>query len=178
MTASTLTRSHILARQLSTACFIIVAYLSGARAGEVLNLRRGCITHDQATGLWLMTGLYFKDAEDDDGNKIPEGRIRPDPWVVTEPVADAVAVLERLHSSQLLFPTTLEPWNKRNVKRLGEARTSGLIATDLENFKSWVNAYCQQHNRSDQIPDDGRGPLAPSGSAAPWRGSSGAGREG
>lgn len=153
-----------LARLLSTACFVIVAYLSGARVGEVLNLRRGCITHDQATGLWLMTGLYFKGAEGDYGNKIPEGQIRPDPWVVIEIVATAVAVLERLHPSQLLFPTRLEPLNKErgNVKRLGEARNLTLITRDLETFRDWVNAYCHQHKRPDQIPDDGRGPLAPS----------------
>src|SRR5690349_9907678 len=68
----------------------------------ILNLRRGCITHDQATGLWLMTGLYFKDAQHEDGSKIPEGQIRPDPWVIIEIVANAVTVLERLHPSQLL----------------------------------------------------------------------------
>ncbi len=153
-----------LARLLSTACFIIVAYLSGARAGEILNLRRDCITHDQATGLWLMTGLYFKDAQHEDGSKIPEGQIRPDPWVIIEIVANAVTVLERLHPSQLLFPTMLQPHNRRqaDARRPGDARTSQLIAQDLEAFRAWVNAYCQQHGRPDQIPDDGRGPLAAS----------------
>jgi integrase len=153
-----------LARLLSTACFIIVAYLSGARVGEVLNLRRGCIAHDQATGLWLMTGLYFKSAEDEDGNKIPEGQIRPDPWVVIDLVATAVAVLERLHPSELLFPTMLEPRNKRrgDVKRLGEARGTTSITKDLEDFRAWVNTYCQRHKRADHIPDDGHGALTPS----------------
>jgi hypothetical protein len=152
-----------LARLLSTACLVIVAYLSGARAGEILNLRRGCITHDQATGLWLMTGLYFKDARDEDGNKIPEGQIRPDPWVVIEIVATAFAVLERLHPSQLLFPASLEPLiRKAEVKRRGDARTPGSISEDLEAFRAWVNAYCQQHGRADGIPDDGRGLLAAS----------------
>jgi hypothetical protein len=152
-----------LARLLSTACFVVVAYLSGARVGEVLNLRRGCITHDQVTGLWLMSGLYFKDARDEDGNKIPEGRVRPDPWVVIEIVAAAVAVLERLHASELLFPENLQG-NRRSFdgKRLGTARAAQMIAQDLEAFRAWVNAYCQQHGRRDQIPDDGRGPLAPS----------------
>jgi hypothetical protein len=152
-----------LARLLSTACFIIVAYLSGARAGEILNLRRGCISHDDATGLWLMTGLYFKDARDQDGSKIPEGQIRPDPWVVIEIVATAVAVLERLHASQLLFPAKLQH-NRRpsDAKRLGAARRPELIGQDLEAFRAWVNAYCHKHGRADEIPDDGRGPLAAS----------------
>jgi hypothetical protein len=154
----------VLARLLSTACFIIVAYLSGARAGEVLNLRRGCITHDQSTGLWLMSGLYFKSAGDENGSKVPEGQIRPDPWVVIELVATAVAALERLHPSELLFPNLLEPRNKPkgDLKRLGEARPTESIKRDLEAFRAWVNAYCLQHNRADQIPGDGRGTLAPS----------------
>ena len=111
-----------------------------------------------------MTGLYFKGAQDENGNKIPEGQIRPEPWVVIEVVATAVAVLERLHPRQLLFPTRLEPRNKRqgDAKRLGEARIPKSITDDLEAFRAWVNAYCQRHNRPDQIPDDGRGALAPS----------------
>ncbi len=105
-----------LARLLSTACFVIIAYLSGARVGEVLNLRRGCVRHDADTDLWLMEGLYFKGAEDGDGNKVPEGQPREDPWVVIEPVARAVTVLERLHPHTLLFPTRIEP------HRLGASR--------------------------------------------------------
>ncbi|WP_240509211.1 hypothetical protein [Streptomyces agglomeratus] len=78
--------------------------MSGARVGEVLNLRRGCIKHDKNANLWLMEGLYFKGAEDENGNKIPEGQPREDPWVVLEIVARAVTVLERLHPHPLLFP--------------------------------------------------------------------------
>lgn len=152
------------ARLLSTACFIVVAYLSGARAGEVLNLRRGCVEHDQATGLWLMTGLYFKGTVDQDGNKIPEGQVRPDPWVIIEPVARAIAALERLHPHQLLFPAKIEPFRRRSKrsKRLGEARNDQRIAADLAAFTTWVNAECGRHGRTDQIPDDNRGRLTAS----------------
>ncbi len=153
-----------LARLLSTACFIVVAYLSGARVGEVLNLRRGCISHDTDTGLWLMEGLYFKNAEDADGNKLPAGEIRPDPWVVIEIVARAVTVLERLHPSPLLFPTRLEPFHQRwaNEKRLGQARSDQSISDDLAAFVGWVNHECQRLGLAELIPDDGRGPLKPS----------------
>lgn len=79
----------------------------------MLNLRRGCVTRDTETGLWLMRGLYFKGSVDKDGNRIPEGTVRPDPWVVIEVVAKAVEVLERLHPSPLLFPTRIEPFHRR-----------------------------------------------------------------
>ncbi|WP_251059657.1 hypothetical protein [Streptomyces sp. ISL-21] len=154
-----------LARLLSTACFVIVSYLSGARVGEVLNLRRGCITHDEASGLWLMSGLYFKGAEDDKGNKIPEGRPRPDPWVVIEVVAHAVDMLERLHPHPLLFPRSIEPHYRQrweNQKRQGAARSHHTISNDLAAFVDWVNAHCAHVGRTDSIPDDGRGKLAPS----------------
>ncbi|MFE5088095.1 hypothetical protein [Streptomyces mirabilis] len=73
----------------------------------MLNLQRGCVERNKA-GLWLMKGLYFKGAEDEDGNKVPEGKIRPDPWVVIETVTRAIAVLERLHPNTLLFPALIK----------------------------------------------------------------------
>lgn len=147
-----------LARLLSTACFIVIAYLSGARVGKVLNLRRGCIKHDKDANLWLMHGLYFKGAEDENGNKIPEGQPREDPWVVLEIVASAVTVLERLHPHTVLFPTRIEPHRRRpqGGKRLGNARRDQSITGDLAAFVAWVNNECQQLGRSDHIPEDGR----------------------
>ncbi|AVZ77690.1 hypothetical protein SLUN_28470 [Streptomyces lunaelactis] len=154
-----------LARLLSTACFIIVAYLSGARVGEVLNLRRGCVNFDKDTSLWFIEGLYFKGAEGEDGNKIPEGTLREDPWVVIELVSRAVAVLERLHESHLLFPNRLKPIKQtpgKEPKRRGEARSDRIIAEDLAKFAAWVNERCQQLGRKDHIPADAAGPIAAS----------------
>jgi integrase len=153
-----------LARLLTTACLVIVAYLSGARSGEVLNLRRGCITRDEKTGLWLLNGLYFKGATDKDGNKIPEGQLRHDPWVVVELVAKAIEVMERLHPSPLIFPSKIDTLHRRSKrqKRLGNARQQQAVADDLHSFVDWVNAYCTEHDRADVIPDDGRGRLSAS----------------
>ena len=150
-----------LARLLATACLIIVAYLSGARSGEVLNLRRGCITRDEKSGLWLMHGLYFKGATDGDGNKIPEGELRHDPWVVIELVAEAIEVMERLHPSPLIFPSKIDALYQRRKgqKRLGNARQQQLVSEDLQNFVAWVNDYCAEHGRADVIPEDDRGRL-------------------
>ncbi|MFF3632160.1 hypothetical protein [Streptomyces sp. NPDC002164] len=153
-----------LARLLSTACFVIIAYLSGARPGEVLNLRRGCIEHDNANSLWLMTGRHFKNAVDADGNKLPTGAPRRAPWVVIAPVARAVAVLERLHPHPLLFPNRITPHQQhlRDTKRRGDARTDNQIARDLAAFVTWVNTECQRLGRADVIPPDRRGLLAAS----------------
>ena len=65
--------ARLLAQHLSSACMIVIAYLSGARPGEVLNLRRGCIEHDSTADMWLMSGVFFKNAVDADGNKLPAG---------------------------------------------------------------------------------------------------------
>jgi integrase len=153
-----------LARLLSTACFVIIAYLSGARPGEVLNLRRGCIERDTANDLWLMNGRHYKNAVDADGNKLPAGAPRRDPWVVVALVARAVAVLERLHPHPLLFPNRLTPHQQhlRNTKRRGKARTDGQIGRDLAKFVTWVNKECERLGRTDVILPDERGLLAAS----------------
>ncbi|WP_406263420.1 hypothetical protein OIA45_47675 (plasmid) [Streptomyces chartreusis] len=152
-----------LARLLSTACLIVIAYLSGARAGEVLNLRRGCVHYDAATDLWLMEGLYFKGATDRDGNVIPEGKVREDPWVVIDLVARAVIVLERLHRHALLFPTHLDARHQSRLsQRRGLARTTSSVAKDLAAFVAWVKAECARGGRTDVIPDDRRGRLTAS----------------
>jgi integrase len=148
-----------LARLLSTACFIAVAYLSGARPGEVLNLRRGCISHDSASDLWLMSGVFFKNAVDATGSKIPAGAARRDPWVVVQVVADAVAILERLHDHDLLFPSRLEPHRRpEHARRTGGSRTGQLIAADLSEFSDWCNTQAGRLG-SGQIPADRNGPL-------------------
>lgn len=153
-----------LARLLSAACFIAIAYLSGTRPGEALNLRRGCIEHDSENDLWLMRGLYYKNAVDKDGNKLPAGALRRDPWVVVKVAAQAVTVLERLHPHQLLFPNWIEPHLHRysSTKRHGNARTDQSIGDDIAAFVTWVNDECRRQGRTDLIPPDGKGRLSAS----------------
>jgi len=148
-----------LARLLSTACFIVLSYLSGARPGEVLNLRRGCVSYDPVTELHLVTGVFFKNAVDANGNKIPAGMLRRDPWVVVATVAHAVAVLERLHDHELLFPSQIEAHRRlRNTRRGGKARTSQMIAKDLAAFVDWSNSTAGRLG-TEPIPADRSGPL-------------------
>ena len=148
-----------LARHLATACYVIIAYLSGMRPGEALTLRRGCVRFDQATGLWLLGGRQWKGVVDQSGSKLAEGQPRTDPWVVVEPVAHAVAVLERLHDDPLLFPTTLLVGHRAGItgERRGKARTTPLITDDIARFVTWVNDYCASTSRAELIPPDNDG---------------------
>lgn len=77
--------------RLYDACFIVIAYLVGARASEILALEIGCIEwHDGEDGqrYAYLHGAIRKGAPG------PEGL--PHRWVVPEPVIRAIAVLERL----------------------------------------------------------------------------------
>ena len=147
-----------LARHLSTACFILISYLSGMRAGEVLSLERGCVERDHANDLVLLRGRHWKGVRDEAGDKKPEGEIRADPWVVTEAVATAVAVLEHLHTSTWLFPATLFTDGRDGAamlrSRVGASRSETRINHDLAEFLAWVENYCTEQGRSDKIPTD------------------------
>lgn len=148
-----------LARHLMAACFIVIAYLSGMRPGEVLSLERGCLHRDPDSGLLLMTGRHWKGVRDDAGELLPEGEIRRDPWVVAEPVAAAVTALENLHDEQLLFPNRLGARTETGARfRDGRARGTQNMSNDLNAFRDWVNDYCARTGRTDTIPVDAEHP--------------------
>jgi integrase len=159
-------QAPVLARHLSTACFVIIAYLTGQRPGETANLERGCLTRDTETGLVLLHGRHFKGATGDDGSHLPEGKIRDDPWVTVEPVATAVAVAGRLHDAQLLFPNTLLVNGSACAgslgDRVGRARGQSHIGGDITSLVTWINQYCREQGRLDPVPPDPADPgLAP-----------------
>jgi hypothetical protein len=147
-----------LVQTLLGACFIVIAYLSGARPGAVLSLRRSCIEYDTDTKLWLMHGRKWKGAKDAGGMEIPEGQEREHPWVVVSPVAKAVRALQQRHDSEYLFPVVILR------KRVGRdrARSYGEAAEMIARLIDWVNGYCTAHQRRDSIPPDPAGALAPS----------------
>ncbi|TFC11093.1 hypothetical protein [Cryobacterium sp. MDB2-33-2] len=154
------------AQILMTACFIVIAYLSGMRPGEVLSLRRNCLRFDETTGLWLLTGTRWKGVVDGDGNKDVRGQERTNPWVIHPVAARAIQTLHELHSDDLLFPLKLRPRPLRGIKpannlRPGSARTTSQVGTDISNFTMWVNEYCVEQNRLDVIPDDPCGRVSP-----------------
>jgi len=147
-----------LRRNLTTACLITVAYLVGMRADEVLGLRRGCCTPTtdgtRSTTAYAIRGRTYKSAVAD-GRSIPAGVERDVPWAAIKPAADAIAVMEALHTDDLLFsaslfkarlkPTGLDP---------GAPNTNG-VRESIEHLTSWCNSRALELNRpSEVIPAD------------------------
>ena len=98
-----------LMRHLGTAAFIVCAYLTGMRPGEILGLRTGCCPDpgpgpDGRPGRHLIRGREFKTATDEYGNHLSAGAERDVPWVAITPVVNAIRVLERMvPDGDLLF---------------------------------------------------------------------------
>lgn len=141
-------------RHVITACFLVIAYLSGIRTGEALNLRRNCISRDPKVGLIFMSGIQLK-ASPERYKRSPNTI----PWVVTNEVADAVKVLESLVPGELLFPSgqflSVE-WYDTDA---GRTRTPGSINTDLRDFIAWFNSDIAPSIAHPPIPADPDGPL-------------------
>ncbi|MBS1695639.1 MAG: integrase [Actinobacteria bacterium] len=123
-----------LLRHVTTACFVVIAYLSGVRTGEALNLRRGCISRDPRLALTLMSGQQLK-AEGPRTDRSPATI----PWVVTDETAHAVCVLEQITVSDLLFPGF--KLFSEDQFRFGatRTRTPGSVNTDITSFIEWFN---------------------------------------
>ena len=123
-----------LLRHVTTACFLVIAYLSGVRTGEALNLRRGCISRDSKLDLTLMSGQQLK-ADDRRRDRSPATI----PWVVTDETAHAIAVMEQITVSDLLFPAFHMCSQERFLFGATRTRTPGSINTDITSFIGWFN---------------------------------------
>jgi hypothetical protein len=146
-----------LARMLQTACYIVIAYLSGMRDGEIKHLQRGCLNiyrdTDGVPYRWKITSLAFKGEDDPAGVRAT--------WSVGRPVADAVAALEHLQPGEqpllfarLAFREGVRPSASNPVMSTAATRSA------LADFVGWINAYCTSRGRRDVVPDIG---------GAPWR---------
>ena len=150
----TLAELPTMLRLLSAACFVTISYLSGARPGEVLNLRRGCASRDAATGELLVYGRLGKGP-----GRLParEGEPSPRrPWVVVAPVHHAIAVLEQVTRGELLFPASLaRPGSRRSADE--QARGAHHLSVDIEDFIAWVNHNFPGPDNTPAIPPDPAG---------------------
>ncbi|MEW2522326.1 integrase [Actinacidiphila alni] len=150
-----------LMRQLGTACFIVIAYLTGMRPGEVLGLRSGCCPDpepdaDGNVGRHLIRSHEYKTATDEHGNYLSTGTERDVPWVAIAPVVNAIRVLERfVDAGQLLF--SHEAHDLQGRKGTGALKPSGLRER-IEDFITWANAEAATHELTGEvIPADPHG---------------------
>ena len=129
-----------LKRLLMTACFIVVAYLSGMRGEECRGLERNSCKRIPVNGdasryeIWAKS---YKDALDHDGNTIPGGKIRDEPWHIIEPAARAIQVMEALHDSQYLFSANAFQLLSKNGKDYAISAQS--FGYRIQNFVRWCN---------------------------------------
>jgi len=152
----------VLMRHLGTAAFIVCAYLTGMRPGEILGLRTGCCPDpvpgpDGRAGRHLIRGHEFKTAADEHGNHQSGGTEREVPWVAITPVVNAIRVLEcMVPDGHLLFD--------HHAHDLPASRpgTGSLKLTALrdriEDFAAWANREAASHGLAGEtIPDDPHG---------------------
>ena len=144
---------------LAAGCMIVIAYLSGMRCEEARGLQRGCcnrITTDIGTTRYEIVAKSYKDALDSEGNAVHGGAIRENPWHVTEPVAKAIEVMERLHGEEYLFSEAAIMPVTQN--KHGLVLRAHVINQQIANFIDWCNRECERHAVSDMwIPSDPAG---------------------
>jgi hypothetical protein len=145
----------MLGRILLVACYIVLAFFSGMRDSEIKHLRRGCLrVHRTADGTayrWSVQSLAFK------GERDPRGT--PATWIIGEPAARAVEVLEQLQpgrSDDLLLATldvTTAPHTPEARAASGKVPSGATTNQQMRDFVAWINRYCLTRDRSDTIPD-------------------------
>lgn len=140
-----------LARLLQTACYVLVAYLSGMRDSEIKHLRRDCVRVERdADGRpyrWRVQSLAFK------GERDPSGV--PATWVIGQTAARAISVLERLQppETDLLFKCLPQgPGTGPASGATNAAMASATTNDQLNAMADWINDYCAAHGRTDGIP--------------------------
>lgn len=139
-----------LLRQVSAACFLVTAYLSGVRTGEALNLRRG---HHARHHTWpdVQSGQQMKTAPDR-----RERSTKTIPWVVTTQVARA-EVLEQIAVGRMLFPAGKICSQSWFAVASSRSRTPGRINEDIRKFIDWFNVTIAPATSHPVIPPDEHG---------------------
>jgi hypothetical protein len=121
-------------RMLQAACYIVCAYLSGMRDCEVQAMREGCLdvtrSEDGLIDRYRIRSTVFK-RRDACG--------QPESWITIEPVAKAIAVLERLtaHIRRRRGGNTL--WRVLKEREGGKAHISAEIVRQLNDFRDHLN---------------------------------------
>ncbi|WP_217255132.1 integrase [Streptomyces sp. AC602_WCS936] len=153
------TETRELMRHLGTACFIVLAYLTGMRPAEVLGLHAGCCP-EVVTGRHLIYGREFKNAFDHDGNHHSAGRPREVPWVAIAHVVRAIRVLEKIAPDQgLLFDAAAHTFAKTLRPSTSSLGYQGMRLR-IEAFAAWASTLARRLGRGGEvIPDDPHGAI-------------------
>ncbi|HEY4853074.1 MAG TPA: hypothetical protein VII22_19980 [Streptosporangiaceae bacterium] len=137
---------------LQTACYILIAYLTGMRDSEIKHLTRGCVTTERdsagTTYRWKITGLAFKGEATTCGVRAT--------WVAGHPAARAV--LEQLQPAGQMLLFARLPY--REGTRPGSSAavlTTAATQQALADFTAWANGYCAAAGRAGTIPIPGTG---------------------
>lgn len=140
-----------LCRHLQCACYVLIAYLSGMRDAEIKHLQRGCVRVERdSTGAayrWTVTSRAFKGEPDPTGADAT--------WVIGHPAARAINVLEQLQPAgqDWLFAVLRNGYAASAPARSTATTLTGAgTLFQLNDFLSWINAYCAELGRPDAIP--------------------------
>src|SRR5580700_993197 len=142
-------------RMLQAACYIVCAYLTGMRDCEVQAMGTGCLEVKRSED-----GLIERFQVRSTVYKRRDVRGQREMWVTIEPVANAIAVLERLthHVRQRRGGDTL--WRVLDHGRSSKEHVSAEIVRQLNAFHDHLNA---QFATADA-------PIIPAGTdGKPWR---------
>ncbi|MEU9305220.1 integrase [Streptomyces sp. NPDC048269] len=155
-----------LLRHLTTACFVVIAYLTGMRPGEVLGLRSGCCPEPQpyengGPPQHMIYGHVYKTARDGDGNHLSAGVLREAPWVAIAPVVHAVRVLERVVAPDaLLFDHRAHYLGKGKIQKGNGSLRVATLVDRIEDFVAWANKEATALGRGHEvIPPDPHGSI-------------------
>lgn len=142
-------------RMLQAAAYVVCAYLTGMRDCEVQAMRRGCLSiarsEDGLVERQRIRSTLYKGR-----SSIGESAS----WVTIEPVAEAIAVLERLseHAARKAGSNTL--WPVLRPRAVSKAHLSSEVVRQLNAFRDHLNAVFGS-------PDAPVIPPGPDGK--PWR---------
>jgi integrase len=140
-----------LLNMLYIACFVVISYLVGPRASEVLHLQAGCLRSRSArgtsgeVGMTLIVGAIFKNEVDYYG--------RPHEWVAPQAAVHAISVLEALSAPHRLRTGRNLLWlralGRRGVVGATEWQidvtgpfripTSPIISYGVDRFAKWLD---------------------------------------
>lgn len=140
---------------LQSAAYVVCAYLSGMRDSEIQAMKRGCLSITRAED-----GAILRHRIKSTAYKGKRGCGEETEWVTIAPVAEAIAVLERLsaRAGQARGTTTL--WPVLTLRANTKTHVSAEIVRQLNRFRDHLN---------DRF-GTAQAPIIPAGpNGAPWR---------